>query len=327
MIDITERLSPAKGVIGVTVKKVSGEIVPDKCTEFEQVFTDYGFTQMYTGGYYTTVTGSYNNVGLFQFCKVGTSSTERVVTDVGLGAVLTPAGSSQNVGSVASVENISGKNYIKTIRNYLFPAGAFDNVTIREVGIFNANNNTTMMAGQTIKDGLGANTGITILVDEQLFVTYTFYIEVGRLGSSDFTNPITIFDGPVIINSVEYAVKIGLGNLYMFQQGTPGNIDYVLIMGPGAVGSTTSSVCFINATNYSNSLQIDNSCITTAYADRVVRQVTVKLLAGAGAQSIASLRPNLFSNSGTTIINFTPNLPKSASQTVEINYTHTIKWR
>lgn len=101
MIDITQRLTPAKGVIGVTVKKISGEIVPEKCTEFEQIFTDYGFTRIYTGGYFTTVTGSGTNVGFFGVCKVGTSNVERVVTDTGLGAALTPEGSYVAQGAVA----------------------------------------------------------------------------------------------------------------------------------------------------------------------------------------------------------------------------------
>lgn len=324
MIDITTRLSPAKGVIGLQVLKADGTEVPEKSREFEQVFTDYGFQTMY-GNYSSITTGGGNNYGLFRICRVGTGTLERTFTDVGLGSILPANAFAETIpDAICSLEVHGGKNYIKTVRKYAFDLGSIV-ATISEVGIFNGyNNNTTMMAGQLIKDIGGTPTTLTLLADEQLIVTYTFYVETLVVGTGTINRAALtqISSGSVNVNGVPYDYTINFGNGIQ-QGGTSGTTGYIHLNRYGLTGMQNPA---ISAGTVSVTAST-KTFTTVSFSNRVEISANLVIPPISGTLSIPDIDVRDSSGLVAYIITFSPNLPKTNTQSLNLSFKHTIQWR
>lgn len=324
MIDITTRLSPAKGVIGLQVLKADGTEVPEKSREFEQVFTDYGFKTLYSGASFVT-TGGANYYGLFRVCRVGTGTVERTFTDVGLGSILPEnAFADTLLDAICSLEVHGGKNYIKTVRKYAFALGSIV-ATISEVGIFNGiSNNTVMMAGQLIKDIGGTPTTLSLLADEQLIVTYTFYVETLVVGTGTINRAALtqISSGSVNVNGLPYDYTINFGNA-IYQGGTSGTTGYHHIagFGPTAMQDPYRSAGTVSVT-------ASTKTFTTVYFSNRV-EISANLVIPPSSGTFSTPDIDVRDSSGRTayVITFSPNLPKTNTQTLNLSFKHTIQWR
>ena len=145
-----------EGFISLAVGKTIDN--PRYKTEFKNLIVDQGLNNAASTAINTLVTR----------CKVGSSSDIPTTGDNVLG---------QQVGDYTSVVtsfyNHSSGNpvwYTYGRYTYTFPAGSVTG-DLREIGFFSSSDN--MFSRALLKDGVGGNlTTVTVLADEQLFVTY-----------------------------------------------------------------------------------------------------------------------------------------------------------
>ena len=144
-----------EGFISLVVGKTIDN--PRYKTEFKNLIVDQGLNNAASTAINTLVTR----------CKVGSSSDIPTTSDTVLG---------QQVGGYTSVitsfYNHSSGNpvwYTYGRFTYTFPAGSVTG-DLREIGFFDSSGN--MFSHALIKDGAGNPTTVTVLADEQLFVTY-----------------------------------------------------------------------------------------------------------------------------------------------------------
>lgn len=144
-----------EGIISIGVGKDIDN--PRYKTEFKNLIVDQGLNNAASTAINTLVTR----------CGVGSSSGIPTTSDTTLG---------QQVGSytpvVTSTYNHSSGNpvwYTYGRFTYTFPVGAVTG-DLREIGFFDSSGN--MFSHALIKDGTGNPTTVTVLADEQLFVTY-----------------------------------------------------------------------------------------------------------------------------------------------------------
>lgn len=329
MIEITENLSAARGYFGIEVRSSNGERISEKSREFTQVFTDYAFKLIH--GSTNTIMGNSYNYGIFRYCKVGSGTVERGVTDVGLhipmSTPVAPASNGNYAAVTGGLEVHGGKNYYKMTRQYFFNLGAVVG-TIREVGLFFNNDNTSLVAGQLIKDELGIPTPITLLVDEQLIITYTVYMETPRTIRGDYTNIAEFANGTVDVNGITYAYSCNFShNMY--------NVAY-LDASIGMHGSltpfTNNPYMGINNTYSSDTAKAKCSYSAVVYANRIEKFFSITVYPAFGSTTINNLvfptknEGGYLYSSGAYVI-FTPGIPKSNLQTLEVSFKHTTKWR
>lgn len=151
---ITQKL---EGYISLAVGKSKNN--PRYKTEFKNLIVDIGLNNAANNSISSLVTK----------CGVGSSSSTPTTGDTALG---------QQVGSYASVVtstyNHSSGNpvwYTYGRFTFTFTAGSVTG-DLREIGFFNSLN--TMFSHALLKDGAGNPTTITVLPDENLYVTYEF---------------------------------------------------------------------------------------------------------------------------------------------------------
>ena len=144
-----------EGIISIGVGKTIDN--PRYKTEFKNLIVDQGLNKAASTAINTLVTR----------CGVGSSSGIPTTSDTTLG---------QQVGSytpvITSTYNHSSGNpvwYTYGRFTYTFPVGAVTG-DLREIGFFDSSG--SMFSHALIKDGTGNPTTVTILADEQLFVTY-----------------------------------------------------------------------------------------------------------------------------------------------------------
>lgn len=144
-----------EGFISLAVGKTIDN--PRYKTEFKNLIVDQGLNNAASTAINTLVTR----------CKVGSSSDIPTTSDTVLGQ---PVGGYTSV--VTSTYNHSSGNpvwYTYGRFTYTFPVGAVTG-DLREIGFFDSSDN--MFSHALLKDGAGDPTTITVLADEQLFVTY-----------------------------------------------------------------------------------------------------------------------------------------------------------
>ena len=144
-----------EGFISLTVGKDINN--PRYKTEFKNLIVDQGLNNAASTAINALVTK----------CKVGSSSDIPTTSDTALGQ---PVGGYTPV--VTSTYNHSSGNpvwYTYGRFTYTFPVGAVTG-DLREIGFFDSSDN--MFSHALIKDGAGNPTTVTVLADEQLFVTY-----------------------------------------------------------------------------------------------------------------------------------------------------------
>lgn len=144
-----------EGYISISVGKSVDN--PRYKTEFKNLIVDTGLNNASTKDISLLVAK----------CSVGSSSDTPTTSDTALG---------QQVGSytpvVTSTCNHSSGNpvwYTYSRYTYTFPVGSVTG-DLREIGFFDYSDN--MFSHALLKDGAGNPTTVTVLADEQLFVTY-----------------------------------------------------------------------------------------------------------------------------------------------------------
>lgn len=182
-----------EGFISLAVGKTIDN--PRYKTEFKNLIVDQGLNNAASTAINTLVTR----------CKVGTSSGIPTTSDTALG---------QQVGSytpvVTSTYNHSSGNpvwYTYGRYTYTFPVGSV-NGALREIGFFDSSDN--MFSHALIKDGAGNPTTVTVLADEQLFVTYEvrkYPLATDQTGSFTLTingtdTSFTYTARPALINTI-----------------------------------------------------------------------------------------------------------------------------
>lgn len=153
----------AKGRYSLTVLDAAGDVVEKKCTrENNNVVLDQGaYAAFFSGDMFSNYVA-----------RLGTGTVELVESDTGLTNMVageTSRASASRVGN--ETDNGDGTNTVTLVRTMPFSLGQMVG-TFSEVGVA-ASSSGTFIAGQLIKDELGAATTITVLADEQLIVTYT----------------------------------------------------------------------------------------------------------------------------------------------------------
>ena len=144
-----------EGIISIGVGKTIDK--PRYKTEFKNLIVDQGLNNAASTAINTLVAR----------CKVGSSSDIPTTSDTALGQ---PVGGYTSV--ITSTYNHSSGNpvwYTYGRFTYTFPVGAVTG-DLREIGFFDSSGN--MFSHALIKDGAGNPTTVTVLADEQLFVTY-----------------------------------------------------------------------------------------------------------------------------------------------------------
>ena len=129
----------------------------NKTLTFRNLIVDTGLDRLGTNGF-DACTG---------YCAVGTSGTTPTVSDSTLGASLAGVARNQIVFGNSSGTPVW---YSFNRYSYVFPVGAIVG-EVREIGFFSALGGV-MFSRSLIKDSEGQPITLTILDDEQLFVTY-----------------------------------------------------------------------------------------------------------------------------------------------------------
>lgn len=144
-----------EGFISLAVGKTIDN--PRYKTEFKNLIVDQGLNNA----------ASITIDNLVTRCKVGSSYDIPTTSDTTLGQQVGPY-----TPVVTSTYNHSSGNpvwYTYGRFTYTFPVGAVTG-DLREIGFFDSSDN--MFSHALIKDGAGNPTAVTVLADEQLFVTY-----------------------------------------------------------------------------------------------------------------------------------------------------------
>jgi len=338
MIDIINNLSGIKGVIGVSVLNKNNEIIPEKEISFPQVYTDYGYKAFFTSdgsANFANATG-----GIIGFCRVGKGGVERAVTDVGLHTVIAGTAVASTTSGDYSCESVTidGKHFVKFNKKYPFALGQIVD-TITEVGIFSiSNTNNTMVAGQLIKDAGGIPTPITVLVDEQLIVSYSVYVECPRktaspssaVGYSDSNNGV-FTSGSIVVNGTTHDYTLAFSGA-CYGQPYALTVSNFYIMFNGSLTTVAKGTAVrLNGNTVNDVIKNFWSKTGTAYANRVERFYTLEMTPSAGAVNITRLGLAAYEGNGGEANGyefvFTPPIPKSALESFYLSVKITNKWR
>ena len=181
-----------EGFISLAVGKTIDN--PRYKTEFKNLIVDQGLNN--------AASTEINN--LVSRCKVGSSSDIPTTSDTSLGQ---PVGFSIPVAT-SFYSHSSGIPVWYTYGRftYTFPVGAVTG-DLREIGFFDSSGN--MFSHALIKDGAGNPTTVTVLADEQLFVTYEvrkYPVETDQTGTFVLTingvdTSFTYTARPALINT------------------------------------------------------------------------------------------------------------------------------
>ena len=197
-----------EGFISLAVGKTYDN--PRYKTEFKNLIVDQGLNNAASTAINTLVTR----------CRVGSSSDIPTTSDTALGQ---PVGGYTSV--VTSTYNHSSGNpvwYTYGRFTYTFPVGAVTG-DLREIGFFDSSDN--MFSHALLKDGAGNPTTVTVLADEQLFVTYEvrkYPVETDQTGSfilaiNGVDTSFTYTARPALINT-PYNVNIPYLDYYWYGQ-------------------------------------------------------------------------------------------------------------
>lgn len=126
------------------------------------------------------------------YCACGTDNTAPAVTQTALGSELARTNTLEGTYTIA---NSGSSPWYHTLeRTFTFAVGAATG-TIAEIGFFNTTAPGTMFSRALVTTPGGTPTTITVLSDEQLYVTYTIYL---------YPASETVGTGTVTINTVNY---------------------------------------------------------------------------------------------------------------------------
>ena len=218
-----------EGFISLVVGKTIDN--PRYKTEFKNLIVDQGLNN--------AASSAINN--LVSRCKVGSSSDIPTTSDTALGQ---PVGGYTPV--VTSTYNHSSGNpvwYTYGRFTYTFPAGSVTG-DLREIGFFDSSGN--MFSHALIKDGAGNPTTVTVLADEQLFVTYEvrkYPVETDQTGTFVLTingvdTSFTYTARPALINTT-ISTNYWYGS---HQLGVDTNLDkYIVAYETQTLGSVTGT--------------------------------------------------------------------------------------
>lgn len=264
--------------------------------EFDNLITDGGFTYVQSNAISLAV----------QYCRVGSGSTTPSVSDTQL---VSQVASATNTSSTTSALTSSPYTSSYTV-TYQFALGAAAG-NLSEVGVGWAATGTTLYSRALILDGLGNPTTITVLSNEYLYVYYTAYINP----------PLTDGTGTLTISGTSYtwtsrAANAGNTTYWSiqnsFQQG-----GYVnTVVSNGGLGPITGN---ITGTQY-----IGVGTPTGTAASGVVSYtLSIPPASGNLPVPITAMGPVMIGPVSYQF-QFSPGFAKNTSNTLTLNFSHTI---
>lgn len=248
------------------------------------------------------------------FCQVGTGSATPAVTDTALQSRL--ASHSSMTASIAVGNSTTPPFFVGRRNTYRFNAGVATG-TLSEVGVGWASIGS-LFSRALILDGGGNPTTITVLADEVLDVVY----EVRSFGpETDQTGNVTITGVGTLSYTLRMANAGSTGFGTISSGGAIGGIHTNTnshILWTGAIGTAIStpsgsqtSATSISNSAYSNNSYQRNGSVVWGLASGTITVRSIVVAAGTSSGQFGRVQYELSST-----------IPKTASNVLTINYTH-----
>lgn len=329
---LKKKVPAPKGIFTVAVKK-KGELDYHTSYTFNNRFTGYGLGTIYgtPNGRAFMLTG--NTSCPLRYCAVGSGTSPITRNQVTLGAQVGSRYDIPTFGNrnyISEVVEIGGVKYASFQSTWVFDLGGIVG-NISEVGLYRTPSGDTLMCGTLIKDEEGLPVTVTVTSDDELHVTYRLLLMVpdetplGSFGNS------TIYSDPtpiaVTVGGVEYTGRIHLPFHYSFSGGS-----YLTIYA-GTSSRTTNQCDIYNSgalsSTYNHGGNVSVTAVRTDFTDKYQMDVSIIVQPEAGAMDVYGILCNrAYSglNWFTDLLVFDDPIPKSATQTLNINYSYTVDW-
>lgn len=249
-------------------------------------------------------------------CQVGTGSTAPAFTDTGLAVYLAGTSTTQ---SRTQVPGVAPDYFASLVIVFRFAAGvATGNLT--EVGVGTANSGSVLFSRALILDGMGNPTTITVLPTEVLDVTYELRVYP----------PLGDIVGVVTISGINYNYTARASQVTSTKNGityigwgflttgiSAGSSDGTITYYDGVLGPITGSP---TGTNTSQGVAASVPAAYSAGSHLQNYTVTTDLVNGNLAGGISCIAHG----AGWTYYQtqYTPKIPKTAANTLVLNYRH-----
>jgi len=234
----------------------------------------------YAGAFYSLISSSlFGNL----YAALGTGTVERTKSSINLDNEDAGRSSNDTADRAGNeVDNGDGTSTLTLVRTMSFGLGAKVG-TFSEVGLFSSSSGGTFIAGQLLKNDQGDPTTITLLSDEQLFVTYTLEWVVPNTSKLVGTGSVTdaasnTYSYEVWAQPYFYKYTVGntdVDNRYFPLRGGFDNLVYTKADGTTKAGVGTQGVTWNNPTHDgAGNVTISTSDFTASPSDGTFTDVT-----------------------------------------------------
>jgi hypothetical protein len=263
--------------------------------EFDNLITNIGFNYIQTNNFTATLI----------YARVGTGNTIPTTSDTNLVSQI----ASVSYTSFSSTALASSPYTASNTVTFQFGLGAAAG-NLSEIGVGWTTTGSTLYSRALIVDGAGNPTTITVLSNEYLYVYYTAYINP----------PLTDGTGTVVLNGTTYnwtsraaiAGSVGWAPSVALN-GQPGS----LTVSNGAIQGITSNIS-LGSSNNSPAL----SYITCSASGGVITPIlSLPPTQGNVTGGISAL--SYYVGNTNWQYGFSPAIPKTSSNTLTLNFTHT----
>jgi|SRR5690554_1031779 len=318
----------AEGSYNLVVLDKEGNRVEEKCVNNNKnVVTYWGANE-----FLLVQSNPFKN--LYAGVGTGVSEITRDATNLGSPAFSRSAAVNGPTRLEAESDNGDGTSTLDLTRAFSFGLGVITG-TISEVGVFASATGENLVAGQLIKDEFGNPTTITLLSDEQLIVTYTLKFIVPNA-------PFLAGSGTVqdaLSNSYDYEVW---GQQY-FSRSAPSSVSNTRYNNASYTNTNQSAVfhsasgSVLHARNGASAGSLNRTDGTVSITSQrytappsAYSGDTAFISLGSGDQGpLDSVSPPTArdnnSNSCPWVVSFSPALPKTANDTLQIRLQGTLE--
>jgi len=275
--------------------------------EFDNLITNGGLDRM----------GSTSDPLFLQYCQVGIGSTTPAFTDTALANRHASQSSiEETIHTLATIDT----PYVQTVRRYRFNAGVFNNTVISEVGIGWASIGG-LFSRALILDGVGLPTTITLLNDEYLDVVYTLRLYV----------PLSDVTGTVNISGTDYDYTLRASKAANWTSATGADLadlDFRVIKDVAGYNGNIQASIWTNADPSGTESNFTTATTTASYSGGFTNTFPA-VIAGLNSCNFAEGLVSVYfeiSAGAPDIrfqIQFSPAIPKTASQILELVFSVT----
>jgi len=169
------------------------------------------------------------------YAAVGTSVVERTRDSTSLGSEVSGRTGGESASRAGNeVDNLDGTSTVTLTRELFFTLGSKVG-TFSEVGLYSSSAGGVFIAGQLIKDEFDNPTTVTVLVDEQLVITYTLEWTVPN-------NSLEVGSGSVTdADSNSYDYEIWAQPYFADYNGTSGTSRYFNTSSSNGISARTAT--------------------------------------------------------------------------------------